>query len=689
MTSLRACSGLLAGAAFFVAPLAGAQEGVILVTGARLPAAPSDAVYAIETLDRIDLAEAPNLTLDQILRTAPGFGLFRRTSSLEANPTGQGASLRGIGPNGAGRALVTLDDAPQNDPFGGWVAWSVLPAARIERVEIRRGGGAGPYGAGALTGVIALESRTGDPGFQEITFAAGEDATTTANLVVAPGPLHGVRPLGGFAWTLTDGGPAIAPARQGPADETLAADTRTAWMNLDGLRVGGALGALAVAGFSESRTSGVIGGANVQEGVDLTIRLAGGGTTAWRVVGWAKARDFRNRVATANAQRTASTLTLDQFATPASAYGGLAALRTTHGPWTLEGGLDGRVADGETRELFRNQGQGFTRSRIAGGRQEIFGAYGEATWAQGPWTWTGALRADAWRNGDAKRLERDTTSGAATLNDPPSDRSATTPTARLGVAYALGPYAGLRAAAYAGFRPPTLNELHRPFRVGNDVTEANGALAPERLVGAEIGYAGTLLQDSLSFDVGLYWNRLEDAIGNVTIAQGPGVFPRVGFLPAGGALRERRNLDHVEAIGLEIIGDWAVTAHWDLDFGLAWSDAEVTGGVLARDLTGKRPAQTPRLQGRIGATWRSQTWRLASGVSYVGDQFEDDLNARTLPGAVTFDARVERSFGPHLALVLSGENLTDEAVAVGAAADGLISLGAPRRVMAGFILRGD
>ena len=677
-------------AAALLAPVAPGQESVVLVTGARLPAAPSDAAFSIETLDRTDLTEAASLTLDQILRTAPGFSLFRRSTSLEANPTSQGASLRGIGPNGAGRALVLLDDTPQNDPFGGWVAWSALPAARIERVEIRRGGGAGPYGAGALTGVVSLESRSGDLRMSEISLAAGERGAVAGSLSAAPAPPGlRIRPMAGIAWTTTQGGPAIDPARRGSVDEDLAADTRAAWLNVHGLALAGAESALSLAGFSEHRATGVIGGSNVQEGMDASLRMAGGGTVAWRLVAWGKTRNLRNRVVAANSTRTASTVTLDQIATPAHAVGGLAAVRARRGEWTLETGLDLRIAEGETREFFRNQGQGFTRSRVAGGRQTILGAYIETSRVAGPWTLSAAARADAWRNDAAKRLERDTATGAPTLNDPPPARDGAAPTARLGAAYALSPSTSARASVYSGFRPPTLNELHRPFRVGNDVTEANGGLTPERLVGADIGYEGSFANDALSIDIGIYWNRLTDAIGNVTIAQGPGSYPRVGFLPAGGALRERRNLGAVEAIGLEMTGDWALTAHWGLDFGLAWSEAEVSGGAAARDLTGKRPAQTPRLQGRLATTWRSENWRLLAGLSHIGDQFEDDLNTRTLRAATTLDARIERVFPGGLSVVLSGDNLTNEAVAVGVAGDGLVSLGAPRRVMAGVILRGD
>ena len=56
-----------------------------------------------------------------------GFTLFRRSSSLVANPTTQGVSLRGTGSSGASRTLVLWDGIPLNDPFGGWVYWDRVP----------------------------------------------------------------------------------------------------------------------------------------------------------------------------------------------------------------------------------------------------------------------------------------------------------------------------------------------------------------------------------------------------------------------------------------------------------------------------------------------------------------------------------------------------------------------------------
>ena len=103
----------------------------------RLPAAASDAAFSVMVLEAADLEGRQRL--DQALSQAPGVSLFRRNSSLPAHPTTQGISLRSIAPSGAGRALVTLDGVPQNDPFGGWVIWAALPPELIDRITIVRG----------------------------------------------------------------------------------------------------------------------------------------------------------------------------------------------------------------------------------------------------------------------------------------------------------------------------------------------------------------------------------------------------------------------------------------------------------------------------------------------------------------------------------------------------------------------
>jgi len=68
----------------------------------------------------------------------------------------------------------------------------------------------------------------------------------------------------------------------------------------------------------------------------------------------------------------------------------------------------------------------------------------------------------------------------------------------------------LTASAYRAFRAPTLNELVRPFRVGNVLTLANENLGPERLSAIEAGIRSGPVR------VTLFSMRTNDVIANVT-----------------------------------------------------------------------------------------------------------------------------------------------------------------------------
>jgi len=95
-------------------------------------------------------------TLDGQMRQLPGVELFRRSSSLVANPTSQGISLRGLGSTSASRTLFTEDDVPLNDPLGGWIHWEEEPELAIDRIEVVRGGASDLYGSSAIGGVVSV-----------------------------------------------------------------------------------------------------------------------------------------------------------------------------------------------------------------------------------------------------------------------------------------------------------------------------------------------------------------------------------------------------------------------------------------------------------------------------------------------------------------------------------------------------
>jgi outer membrane receptor protein involved in Fe transport len=229
-----------------------------------------------------------------------------------------------------------------------------------------------------------------------------------------------------------------------------------------------------------------------------------------------------------------------------------------------------------------------------------------------------------------------------------------------------------------------LNELFRPFRAGADATAANPDLNPERLAGAEAGidYAKGPLKLSLTGFV----NRLKDAIANVTLGHGPGTFPGVGFVAAGGAYSQRQNVDAVKVRGIEASAQWT-SGPWSLSAGASLTHARMQANGTAAFLDGLRPAQTPKFGGTLSASWQSDGKGAALVLRRVGAQFDDDLNSDVLKGATTLDAYASWPLSRRLQLVARGENLTDALVMAGIGGDGSVERATPRTLWLGLRLR--
>ncbi|HWQ87562.1 TonB-dependent receptor [Brevundimonas sp.] len=657
----------------------------VVVTGARLPPAAGEAAFSVIRLDAEDLRRQQRL--DEALATVPAVSLFRRTSSLAANPTTQGISLRAIAPSGAGRTLVTLDGAPLNDPFGGWVIWSQVPTESLSGLDIIRGSGAGPYGAGALTGVIALRERdSGSVLDASVSERGGRRLAASGAAALGP-----VRLVASGLYETGDGYVPVRGPAAGAADTPLDIEVRSAVLRAD-LPAAAAVVSLRAAAFEEDRGSGLAGARAVASGNSLSATAAlqpRADRLGWRLQAWRRESDLANTSVAVSADRAATTPANDQYGTPATGWGLNAALRRiavsgiARVEW--EFGADARFNEGETRERFRYMGGGFTRDRVAGGEASVAGVYAEGGWDSGPWLVAGGLRYDGWRNANGGRLERDLATGLPTLNETDPDRSGEVLSARLAARRDLGGGQAWRLAAYTGFRPATLNELHRPFRVGNDLTEANAALQPERLTGVETGWAWT--GDRASLTATAFWTRIEDAVVNVTIGQGPATFPRAGFVPAGGVLRQRRNAGTIEATGIELDGRFEPVDGLSLRAALSATDARVDGGAEAPQLTGLRPAQAPIWSAVVGLDWRPvEPLTLAADLRWESRRFEDDLNSRVLGAGATVDVRAEWELTPSAAVWLAADNLFDAEVETAETGTGVAGFGPPRTLGVGVRL---
>ena len=636
----------------------------IVVIGEGLPDTPSVTAYASRELTREQIVAAPSGRIEEVLGAVAGFQQFRRSDSRSSNPSAQGVTLRALGGNATSRALVLLDGVPVSDPFFGYVPLTALAPERLESIRVTRGGGAGPFGAGALAGTIELESAgVGTLPPLGASALVNDRGGTEASALLA-------QELGaGFVTAAArwDRGPGFFTT---PADQRVPASARAAYeswsLALRGVAPLSDTLELQAAGlvFDDRRTLRFEGADSSASGADASLRLVGRGAWAIDALAYVHTRNFTNLVISSSR----FTRVLDQRNTPTTGIGGKLELRPpVGGDNVLRLGLDYRRAEGELQEDAYSAFSGaLTETRRAGGTISDIGLFVENDWTSGALVLTGGLRLDRTRIGEGFYIAR-TPDRALVGQELTPSRTDWTLSWRAGATYALDEQLRLRAAAYRGLRLPTLNELLRPFVVFPVVTQANAALENERLVGYEAGLDWT---PALGVELALtaFDNRVEGAIANVTI--GPN-------------LRQRQNLPAIDARGIEA-GLRVESGGLSFDGTLAYTDAEVDGSGATLALDGNRPSQTPRWAAAASLAYEpAADWLVAATLRHVGAQFESDVETDRLPPATTLGAYLRAPLAGGFALVLRGENLLDERI-VTRNSDGDIDLGTPRTLWAGL-----
>jgi outer membrane receptor protein involved in Fe transport len=404
------------------------------------------------------------------------------------------------------------------------------------------------------------------------------------------------------------------------------------------------------------------------------------------VLAYAQGRNLRSSFATVDSDRTQASRASLQDSVPSAGFGSALEIRPQLGRAELRLGGDLRATSGQSRELFNYVSGQPMRRRVAGGETLNGGVFAEIANQADALMLSGGVRVDYWRIQRGRLLERQMADGAVLRNERYAERSGWLPTARIGLAYDVNALLTLRSAAYLGWRLPTLNELFRPFRAGRDATAANALLDPERLGGIEAGFR--VNQRTFSLEATLFANRLRDSIANVTLGSGPGSFPGVGFVAAGGEYRQRINVDALLVRGIEISGE-ARRGRWTMRLGYSLADAVLRASGPATALDGLRPAQTPRHVGTASVEWADERRSVALALRRVGAQFEDDGNSRKLPPATTVDVFASMPLSRSVSFFARAENLLDAQVVAGVAGDGTAERATPRVLSFGLRLRGS
>ncbi len=568
--------------------------------------------------------------LDDVLRNTPGFSLFRRSSSRISNPTTQGVTLRGVSGSGSSRTLVLADGLPLNDAFGSWVYWNRVPQASIDRVEIVRGTTGDLYGADALGGVIQVLTFAPDRRRARLSADGGTQGTARFSAFGSEqrGPWSGI---GTVEWLRTDGAITVGEEVRGPVDTHFDSDYATGFFGA-GYNPGKWHGAIRFGFYDEERANGTplqvndtnwkqisgdLGG-SLGSGV-WTARLSGGTQTYYQTF-TAVATDRRTERLT-TAQTTPS-----DFATYSGQWAG--ALKNVA---VLVGG-EGRRTEAEVQELRYSVAGVETGPFLAGGVETGSAVFGRVTLAPRD-TLTVAVggRADFWRS----------TPDDVTL----AKHSASFFSPRVSAELKVSTQATVHASFYRGYRTPTLNELHRGFRVGTVLTNPNPALDPERLTGIESGVL--LSRGDVSARVTGFWNQLDNAITNVTVLVAPTQ-----------TTRQRQNTDTVRAMGVELEADYRAFERWTLS-GLVVATRSTFANTPAQPvLQGNRVPQVPIFQ--IGGTVTyldPRGFTTSVQARAFGSQYDDDLNAFKLNGYGVIDATASQQVVRGVNVFMALENL--------------------------------
>lgn len=598
--------------------------------------------------------------LADLLANDPSFAVYRREGALQANPTAQGISLSNIGATATSRTLVLRNGVPQNDPFGSWVPWMRFRQESLASASMVAASNSLAWGSGTAGGAILLEDispryagglasvEIGHPG---IAKAYVRDSVVRDDWAVLAEAFGGVR----------EGFVRVHPNDRGPIDTEAHLDNFGGRVVAEIARSNGRW-LLETSAYGEERGNGLPQANNRAQAFDFSARrqVEGDGWFA-TALAYGQVRRFENTFAAVDAARTADRVVLDQFSVPSWSGGGsltIARELSASTDWLF--GIDGRWADGETNERFFNDGTRFRRQREGGGSQQAVGGFSGITQAIGTFDISATARLDYWRLADGRLVVEDLTGGPAGSTTHFANRDDLETSGQFTIGWEPNQAWRYELGASHHFRLPTINELYRPFRIGNDTTLANAALEPEAFTAFRASAMFKPEQSNLEIRASALYYYIDNAIANVTINPNPA-----------GSTAQRLNVPESTVKGLELGARYELAESWAFDAAYFLSQAEFDSSVQGISLAGRAFPLSPEHRLTASIAYECERWMAQISGLYEGKSFDDTNHTRQLPDALTVDAGLQFSANQHTDISLQVTNLFDKTVVSAEQASGL------------------
>lgn len=595
----------------------------------------SVATGSLETLHRLpvpasllsadQLENIPALTGDELLRALPGFDRTRSNSAF----TNYGQLRVSFAGAGNDRGLVLADNIFAQDGFGGQVDWAAYPSSDLTRAELLRGPGSALYGAGAIGGVLSLQT------YAPTTRASG---ASSGRIELIPGThnyanmhLQMTAPLTSrLSFSLAGSDQQLSYLTLPPTYRTpvgQAAYSRAQMVSLR-LRYAAGAGTSVEYGYRGAWDYQQEGRPNYDFWRNF-LQHSIGLQHAWKNASFSVNGYIRNTFVTNRADKSSApgSLLYTQYV-PTHESGLISDWIVQSAANTFEVRGDARFINGVSNQY--NASNSLTAS--GSGIQQILNLAVQNTWRFPRGQVVGGLATTS-----VFLPEGSTTSAAVTRGIPARTDRALSP--RVAARYDLTNQLAFRASAGSGLRAPFLNELVRGFVIGPVSYLPNPNLVPERSSSETAGLDWTGGRSELGVDY--IRTFISDAIAFRTVDPTHQIRSNFG----------RAQVDGVTLSYIRHVGSCSNLSVWATQ-----QNSRVTEGTAAT--VGKQLPYVPQASAyaaydtAIGSTHAGVT------VAYIGQTYADDLNQQPLGTAVTAGFTVSAPLSNGVRLVLSGDNVT-------------------------------
>jgi outer membrane receptor protein involved in Fe transport len=647
-----------------------------------------------------DIKKSAAQTLDQLLRTVPGFN-FTGVPAAISDPTGQQTKMRGLG---NAKVLVLLDGIPIIDPFYLTTQFYKVSLADVDHIEVIRGGTSSLWGSMAVAGMVNIVTKRPTNNSGSVTVGAGSEGTASVawsqnfkvsdalalNLAINQYRTNGyIQTPSEYLWKF--------PKLKANSARDTNVELSAFFQLTDDLN-----GFVRLGDHRQDQHIGYTYGQNLQTSPDIALGLDNqfdkDSSLSWRA--WAQEVDFTKfNGATCYYQAAGGCLNsnskneivsndvVEYYSQYGDQHYREQGTSLTYSKF-FTGVFNSIQAGVDYRHLSATDEESFYATPTIPAVPLVLNATG---FGQGAQTFGGAFvqaklspisalqvtlsgRYDSWENTDQIHTLTKASTGVVTGGAlPSSSKTAFNP--GVGLHYDVTNDWSFRGAAYKAFRAPGFNNTTRSFGVG-PTTVANPNLGPETMNGWEVG------TDYRNADVSLgatyFRYNIKDMIATYRITTAAGAPQPVlslcsssisipNLTNCGGSANYYTNDQDGQSHGVELNGSWNVATSLTLGANFTYTNTYLTSEAAA--ITTPLNVQlvgVPKKTGSLDATWKPLDKLTVYGqLFYIGPMYLDET---TTPGTyygqggnVVYNASVTYALNPSLDLSASVVNAFDKA----------------------------